>query len=187
MVTNKKQDIIDATIRLCGQKPLKKITVNEICKACDITRNTFYYHFRDIYDVLDNAISVQLEKLNNCPPSDYDKILFDVIEYTVMYKKVWKNLYKTIGQEELQRQIIGRLHNVFETYIKSRLNGRVISELDLGIICTYFEEALFGVLVRWIRGVSQGDTPDEMIEISNRIRVIFTGCLDLMIDNASAK
>ena len=48
---------------------------------------------------------------------------------------------------------------------------------------TYFEEALFGVLVRWIRGESQGDTPEEMHAISERIRVIFTGCLDLMIEN----
>lgn len=185
MITGKKKEIIDCTIELCSTKPIKKITVNEICEKSGITRNTFYYHFHDIYDVLDTMIGEHVSVLGNCTPADVDKSLFDVIEATVMYKKVWKNLYKTIGQEQMQKYIIGRLHGVFLNYIENKLDGRKISELDLGIICAYFEEALFGVLVRWIRGESKGDTPDEMLEISNRIRIIFTGILDIMIDNAS--
>ncbi|MBO4679819.1 MAG: TetR/AcrR family transcriptional regulator [Lachnospiraceae bacterium] len=183
MTVSTKQSIIDCTIALAEQKPLKKITVGEIVKMCGITRNTFYYHFHDIYDVLDNAIRDKLVDLENCDPTDDDQALFDTIEFTVMYKKVWRNLYKTLGQESLQRYIIGRMHNVFIKYINLHLGGYKISDTDMGIITTYFEEALFGVLVRWIRGESKGDTPEEMHAISERIRVIFTGCLDLMIDN----
>lgn len=184
MNNGKKQEIIDKTIELCEKKAIPRITVNEICKASGCTRNSFYYHFKNIYDVLDCAIQSRLAILNDCPPEQYDKALFDVIEYTIMYKKVWKNLYKSIGQEALRDYVIGRLHSVFEGYIKSRFAGRRICEMDLGIICTYFEEALFGVLVKWIKGQSRGDTPDEMLVISDRIRTIFTGCLDLMLDNA---
>ena len=31
--------------------PLSKIKVSELCAACGIDRRTFYYHFRDIYDL----------------------------------------------------------------------------------------------------------------------------------------
>ena len=34
-------------------KDLDKITINDISNDCGINRQTFYYHFRDIYDLLE--------------------------------------------------------------------------------------------------------------------------------------
>lgn len=183
MTVSTKKAIIECTISLAEQKPLKKITVNDIVKQCGITRNTFYYHFHDIYDVLDKTIQEEIQKFEEADPEDYDRCMFNIIEFTVMYKKVWRNLYKTIGQEELQKYVIGRLHGIFVKYIKLHLTDYEISDTDMGIITAFFEEALFGVLARWIRGESHGDTPDDMHAISERIRVLFTGVIDLMIEN----
>ena len=35
-----------------GTKPFSKITVGDIISTCEINRNTFYYHFENIYDLL---------------------------------------------------------------------------------------------------------------------------------------
>ena len=35
------------------KKPLTKITVNDIAEDCGINRMTFYYHFKDIYDLVE--------------------------------------------------------------------------------------------------------------------------------------
>lgn len=35
------------------QKPLDKITINDITEDCGISRMTFYYHFKDIYDLVE--------------------------------------------------------------------------------------------------------------------------------------
>lgn len=183
MEGNTKQAIIDYVIAEAEKKPLRKITIGEVGKAVGITRNSFYYYFKDIYDVLDQAILSKLSVFEECGPGEDDKALFDVIEFTVMYKKVWINLYKTVGQEKLRSYVIKRLHGVFLKYINAHLDGYELSEIDQGILSTYFEEAIFGVLVRWVRGESRGNTPQEMHEISERIRVVFKGCLDLMLDN----
>lgn len=37
------------------QKPLNKITINDIAEDCGISRMTFYYHFKDIYDLVEWA------------------------------------------------------------------------------------------------------------------------------------
>ena len=37
---------------LMRQRPLNKITVGDICDACDMNRKSFYYHFRDKYDLV---------------------------------------------------------------------------------------------------------------------------------------
>lgn len=50
---NTKQMLADALISLSNQKPFSKITVSEIVNYCNINRKTFYYHFTDIYDLLE--------------------------------------------------------------------------------------------------------------------------------------
>ena len=42
----------NALVRLLQQRPLSKITVNDIVEECGVARQTFYYHFQDIYDLL---------------------------------------------------------------------------------------------------------------------------------------
>ena len=37
------------------KKPLTKITINDIAQDCGINRMTFYYHFKDIYDLVEWA------------------------------------------------------------------------------------------------------------------------------------
>ena len=51
-----KQAIMNAFLRLLEEKSLAKITVQEIITECQISRNTFYYHFGDIYALLDALI-----------------------------------------------------------------------------------------------------------------------------------
>lgn len=182
-----KQSIINCTISLAEQKPLNKITINDIVNACGITRNTFYYYFHDIYDVFDQTISQEIDKLAKVAPGEYDKKLFDIIEFVVTYKRVWKNLYRTLGQETLSKYVIGRLHTIFVGYIRNKLGNETISDRDIGIITSFYEEALSGVLSRWIRGESEGNTPEEMHEIIERIRVLFDGSLNLLLENSRKK
>lgn len=47
-----KKLIADATIQLMKNKKLNKISVREIAEASNITRQTFYYHFEDIFDLI---------------------------------------------------------------------------------------------------------------------------------------
>ena len=43
--------IINTFLELVEEKPLDKITIQDIADQCGINRNTFYYHFDDIYSL----------------------------------------------------------------------------------------------------------------------------------------
>ena len=47
-----KRLMADALKRLMAQKPLNKITIRQITEDCGVNRQTFYYHFEDIYDLM---------------------------------------------------------------------------------------------------------------------------------------
>ena len=48
-----KNAIREEFIRQLNEKPLSKITVKSIVDECQINRNTFYYHYSDVYAVLE--------------------------------------------------------------------------------------------------------------------------------------
>jgi AcrR family transcriptional regulator len=57
--------IMDSFIELSAKKEFKDITIKDITTEAMINRATFYYHFEDIYDLLEKALSeVLLVNLN---------------------------------------------------------------------------------------------------------------------------
>lgn len=53
MAANTKQALADAFKRLLSQRSMDKITVKDIVEECGVNRQTFYYHFHDIYALLE--------------------------------------------------------------------------------------------------------------------------------------
>ncbi|MFQ8900568.1 MAG: TetR/AcrR family transcriptional regulator [Lachnospira eligens] len=43
-------------LNMLKRKNIDRVTVTDICEECGINRNTFYYYFSDIYDVLDSVL-----------------------------------------------------------------------------------------------------------------------------------
>ena len=52
-MTNTKQAIAESLKHHLLRKPITKITINDITEDCGISRMTFYYHFNDIYDLVE--------------------------------------------------------------------------------------------------------------------------------------
>jgi AcrR family transcriptional regulator len=63
--TASKSKIRDATLALLGEKPLAKITVQEIVKKAGVNRSTFYAHYVDVYDLMEKIESEILGPVPN--------------------------------------------------------------------------------------------------------------------------
>lgn len=48
--------IQDAFLKLLSEQPFDKITVTQLVDECQITRRTFYYHYSDLYELLDTIL-----------------------------------------------------------------------------------------------------------------------------------
>lgn len=57
-----KKAIMDCFLNMLKRKNIDRVTVTDICEECGINRNTFYYYFSDIYDVLDSVLIEETEK-----------------------------------------------------------------------------------------------------------------------------
>ena len=58
-----KAAVADALLELIRRKDADKITVKDLVEVCGISRQTFYYHFKDIVDVVEWAAQQGVQRL----------------------------------------------------------------------------------------------------------------------------
>ena len=94
-----KKAIAVSVTRLLEKKPLDKITIREITDDCGMTRNTFYYHFQDIYDLCSWIFAAQAEELIGRYKKD-DSGLGDMfvegLEYLYENKRMIRHVYDSV-------------------------------------------------------------------------------------------
>ncbi|MBQ8279307.1 MAG: hypothetical protein IJZ23_05655 [Roseburia sp.] len=59
---NTKMMLAETLLSLLEKKPISKITVSELVNLCEINRKTFYYHFADVYDLLEWHLDNEIQK-----------------------------------------------------------------------------------------------------------------------------
>ena len=106
------------------KKPLSKVTVSELIKDCNINRNTFYYHFSDIYDLLkwmfeQDAIEV-IKKIDLLV--DAEEAFRFVADYVDDNRHIINCAYDSMGHEETKRffysDFIGVMQSVIENGVR---------------------------------------------------------------------
>jgi AcrR family transcriptional regulator len=96
---------IASTVReLMQTRPINKITVQDVMQRADMTRQSFYYHFQDIYDVLEwdvsNEMKVRLAFNGEQSFEDWCReILNGLSENQPLYRKMAEALGRTKIQE----------------------------------------------------------------------------------------
>ena len=74
--------------RLLSKKELSKITITNITEECGVNRQTFYYHFKDIYDLLEWIFTNEvIEEIDNEKEEDWQQKFIYIFEYVIKNKE----------------------------------------------------------------------------------------------------
>ena len=183
MSQHTKKLITECAMRLAEKKPINKITVREIVEECEITRNTFYYHFHDIYDVFTSYLDDLVSELMKRAADDAESAMFDLIEMCTNHRRMLLNV-KSVGYEALAKYVKEKLRTIILQSIEKEYDISKMASFDLDIICTFYEEAIYGIMIRWLLD-SKYDSFDDMKDRIERIRTLFDGQLELLIGKVS--
>lgn len=104
MCCNTKQKIARALRQLMSERPLSKITVQDLMERAEMKRQSFYYHFQDIYEVLGWMCERQLgNPLREDPEPDFERWCMRLVglinEDRTFYRRVFM-----AGNPELVRE-----------------------------------------------------------------------------------
>ena len=100
-----KKAILESFLRLAEKKTIDKITVRDIVDDCGVNRNTFYYHFQDIYAVLETLCQHAVKRLPVQAPlaETLAAFLDTVTAFAIKFPHATKSLSLSLGFEGLVR------------------------------------------------------------------------------------
>ena len=152
---NTKKLIANSLKKVMKVKPLSKITVSELIRDCGINRNTFYYHFDDIYDLLhwmfENELIDKVKKFNLI--TDSKKAINFIMDYVEQNEHILNCAYDSIGRDEMKRFFYEDFVSIVSPIIEcaERENHITLKPDFKQFVCEFYTEALAGMLVQWIK------------------------------------
>ena len=160
------------------EKPLDKITIADIVEECGVGRQTFYYHFKDIYDLLEWTYLEETErvvgdaKTYETWPEGYGRLL----AYLMENKSFVSRTYHSLSREYLERFLGGVTAELLLNVLRER-NGRdalECPEADMRYIAEFYKYGFVGLTLDWIRD-GMKKRPEELVE---RLSVLLRGSFE---------
>ena len=171
--------ITDAFGAMLERMPFDKITVSGIIKECGISRNTFYYHFRDLYDLLDHWLDQEISAYRTSTVlSDWEGNIRIFLNNCKSRKKLIYNLANSISRERLERYYFSSTDGMIARFVELRARGKNIPPARVTAISNICQYACMGYFLRFLWNGMKEDTE----EIISELNILFEAAVEHRID-----
>lgn len=139
--------------RLLLKKPLDKITITDITTDCGISRMAFYYHFKDIYDLVewscveDGKKALQGKKISE----SWTEGLTQIFEAVLENKPFIMNVYRNVDRERIENYLFKLTYDLIVGVVEEKSKGLNITEEDKKFIADFYKYGFVGIMLEWIR------------------------------------
>ena len=156
---------LEASLKhLLLQKPLNKITINDIAEDCGINRMTFYYHFKDIYDLVEWACLEDAKRaLDEKKTYDtWQQGLLQIFEAVQENKPFILNVYRCVHREQVEKYLQPLVDQLMLDVIQEESASMMIREEDKQFIAKIYAYIFIGVMLDWIKD-DMREAPQEIV------------------------
>ena len=184
MPLDMKDNIAEAARRLLMENNVKKLTVKDIVEECQITRQTFYYHFQDIPSLLGEIIVERTNDLMAQYPT-VDKIeeaFRTVVDYAQKNRRAIMHVYNSVSRDTFESSVMKLCAYMTEQYLKSAYPDVCISPEDREVLHRFIKCQLFGLCIDWMLGGMKQDVGEQMA----RVLELYRGVAELILENSRA-
>lgn len=157
-VSQTKLQLANSLKDLMQKKPLNKITVQNVTDHCGLNRQTFYYHFKDIYDLLSWVYNKELlEKIEQT--QNWRSSLYIAVEYAKKNKVFLRNTNRSLRKEAMEKILYPYVYHWASLIFDSVCDGRSIRQEDRDFLITFFTSAFLNYIFQWIgKGMPYNET-----------------------------
>ena len=150
---------------LLMKKPLTKITVGDIADDCGINRMTCYYHFKDIYDLvewscLEDAKRALDEKKTY---ETWQQGLLQIFEAVQENKPFILNVYRCVHREQVEKYLQPIVDRLLLGVIDEEADGMAVRDEDKRFIAQIYSYIFIGLMLDWIKDDMRED-PQPIVD-----------------------
>jgi probable dihydroxyacetone kinase regulator len=146
-------------------KPLNKITVQEIVDRCTLNRRTFYYHFKDIYDLLEwmykkEAIA-ELQK--RATYNTWQEGFLNLFLYIQNNKKICLCAFHSLGREHLESFLYSVTYQLIQHVVDTQTGDLQVNEEHKNFLANFYTIAFLGIVIQWMQN-GMKEQPQKITE-----------------------
>ncbi len=159
--------------KLLQERPLDKIAIVDITLDCGVNRQTFYYHFQDIYNLIQWIYTNEAPK---APDGRKTRILWqqgimEIFEYALENKAFVMNTYYSDGRQYLEEYLYTEVNHLLSEAIEAAEAGITVAEEDKTFIIRFYKYAFVGLMLEWI----DGEMKERPAVIIDRLSILIQG------------
>ena len=141
------------------QKPLNKITISDITEDCGINRMTFYYHFKDIYDLVEWSCQEDAAKAlaGKKTYETWQQGFAQIFEAVLANKPFIMNVYHSVSREQVENYLYQLTYDLLEGVVEEQAQGMSVRQEDKAFLATLYQYMFVGLMLDWIKNDMRGD------------------------------
>lgn len=161
----------DSFIKLMKAKPIRRITITEICEEADINRATFYSHYTDQYDLLRQIEQELVDDINeylesyrfNEDESQFLQMMEKIFEYIKENAEVFTVLLSENGDRNFQKDVMMIVWNRCKDEWAAKKSVR---EEIAQYMYTYVASGCIGIILKWLQSGMDKSIHDMAVLVS---------------------
>ena len=170
MCKNTKCILADSFKNLLKTYTLNKITIKALVDNCNLNRQTFYYHFKDIYDLIHWIISSEIDQVfsDSLSITNWNQYLLELLKYFHLNKVFYLNIFYSLKYKCLEEKIVSYCRKKLNILIEANDVNFKLAKSEKKFLSDFYSYALTGIFLNWIKtGINE--SPEKMINIISRL------------------
>ena len=153
MQKDTKKLIFETFIELLNQKPFDKITVKDIVETCDINRNTFYYYYSDIYDLLEEVFTNEFDELMETHKNGGSWLegFIKIANTAYSHKRIVYNICSSRSYDYFENYMYKSCKHIMVDFVQYAAKGMSVPDEDIEFLASFYEYAFLGIISEWFR------------------------------------
>lgn len=165
MLKNAKEAFAESLKKMLEKKTLDHITVKDIVEDCGVSRQAFYYHFTDIYDLVEWIFIEEASAAlaNNRDIDTWQQGYCRVLERLRDNRNLVVNSYRSISREYLETFMYQVLYQVIYPVVEEQAAGMDVEKKHKEFIAHFYSLAVVAMGLDWVR-TGMKENPGEISE-----------------------
>ncbi len=145
--------------------PLAKISIQEIVDNCGLNRQTFYYHFKDKFDLVNWIYySEVIESIADSRHYDnWSDGILKILLHINKNRAFYINALNTPGQNAFDGYLFEVTHKLAMGVVNEVAEGMNVFDPDKNFIADFYTHAFVGLTVQWIKK-GMHDPPEIIVD-----------------------
>lgn len=163
-----KKAICETFGNLLQVKSFDKITIKDIVEECGINRNTFYYYYKDIYDLMEDVLLTETKKVLDTQESNHTLEEFQLIStFITNYKTAITHIYYSKSRDIFVSYLFTVSEMIIDNYINCLPSVKNISMKNKKFVCDFYRFSLVGMVINWIKNGMEEDSQQILKKMSD--------------------